>query len=196
MSIIMQTQSECASQITQRAKLFSIFPERAESSGVQFGVSYRVLDVAMSQVLLNGSRIVTIVGQFETGRVTQHVRMDREREVGTTARSSDEFPNGRCGQRTASFADEEIGRATVIASQSSQRSDLGTSQRVDRGLPLFATADVKLPEAPVDLVPPQGDSFRDPQAVPKAEQDERRIAVTMPAQLASGLHQACDFAFG
>jgi hypothetical protein len=43
-----------------------------------YGVSHRVLDVAVAEVSLQRSRIVALVGQRKTTGVAQHVRMSRK----------------------------------------------------------------------------------------------------------------------
>src|SRR3954468_1428000 len=58
--------------------LVFVLPEILELLRSQLGIPCRVLNVAMAQPLLNGSRVVPIVGQLKAAGVTQHVRMDRE----------------------------------------------------------------------------------------------------------------------
>src|SRR4051812_19385258 len=65
--------------------LVFVLPEILEPLRGQLGVPRRVLDVAMAEPLLNGSRVVSIVSQLKTTGVAQHVRVDREGELGRHA---------------------------------------------------------------------------------------------------------------
>ena len=60
----------------------SVPPKVLESVGCHFGVPDRVLDVLVAKVLLQGSRIVTIIGQLEPARMAKHVRVDGEWQLG------------------------------------------------------------------------------------------------------------------
>jgi hypothetical protein len=52
-----------------------------------------VLDVLVTEVLLNGSRVVTVVRQFVTRGVPEHMRMDWEIETRFLSSSSDHLSN-------------------------------------------------------------------------------------------------------
>jgi len=60
----------------------SVPPKVLESVGCHFGVPDRVLDVLVAKVVLQGSRIVTIIGQLEPARMAKHVRVDGEWQLG------------------------------------------------------------------------------------------------------------------
>src|SRR6476469_4566933 len=62
---------------TVRAEVSS--PEVLEPVRRQLGVAHRVLDVAVTEVSLQRSRIVALVGQRKATGVAQHVRMSRRR---------------------------------------------------------------------------------------------------------------------
>src|SRR5262249_61753934 len=59
----------------------SVPPKLLESVGRHFGVSDGVLDVLVPEVMLQGPRVVAIVGQLEPTRMVKHVRVDREWHV-------------------------------------------------------------------------------------------------------------------
>ncbi len=61
-----------------RRSLALVVPESVEPIRRQLGVPNRVLDVFVSQVVLDGSGIVAIIGELETTRVSQHMRMHWE----------------------------------------------------------------------------------------------------------------------
>ena len=56
-------------------------PKVLEPVGRQFGVPDGVLDVLVPKVVLQGPRVVTIVGELEPAGVAKHVRVDREWHV-------------------------------------------------------------------------------------------------------------------
>src|SRR4051794_1109880 len=58
--------------------LVFVLPEILEPLRGQLSVPCGVLDVAVAEPLLNGSRVVSIVGELEATGVAQHVRVDRE----------------------------------------------------------------------------------------------------------------------
>jgi hypothetical protein len=68
------------------AVLFSILilPKIFKPLGGQFCVSCRVLNVAMPEPLLNGSRIVPIMRQLKATSVAQHVRVHGEGKLDAT----------------------------------------------------------------------------------------------------------------
>ena len=54
----------------------SVPPKILESVGRQVGVSDGVLNVLVPEVMLQGARIVTIIGQLEPTGMAKHVRVD------------------------------------------------------------------------------------------------------------------------
>ena len=60
--------------------MLSVLPEILEPIRRHFGVPNRVHDVFVAHVVLQGSSVVPIVGELVAGGVSQHVRVDRERE--------------------------------------------------------------------------------------------------------------------
>jgi hypothetical protein len=60
----------------------SVPPKILESIGRHFGVLDRVLDVLVAQVVLQGPRVVAVVGQLEPAGMAKHVRVDREWHLG------------------------------------------------------------------------------------------------------------------
>ena len=71
--------------------------------GSQLGVADRMLDILVTNKMLNGSRVLPIVGQLKAGRVTQHVRMDREGNSCLLSGPGYNPADSRMSQRTFSF---------------------------------------------------------------------------------------------
>ena len=68
----------------------SVPPKVLESVGRHFGVPDRVLDVLVPEVVLQGPRVVTIIGQLEPTGMAKHVWVDREWHLGGLADALDE----------------------------------------------------------------------------------------------------------
>ena len=71
----------------------SVAPEVVEATWRQLGVTHRVRNVLVPEVLLNAARVVTIVGQLVTASMAQHVRMHREWNIGDPAGSGYNLAN-------------------------------------------------------------------------------------------------------
>ena len=57
----------------------SILPEPIEAVGAQLGISHRVHDVTVAEVVLQRAGVDAVVGELEAAAVAQRVRMSRER---------------------------------------------------------------------------------------------------------------------
>src|SRR5690349_11215365 len=88
--------------------LVFVLPEILEPLRGQLGVARRVLDVAMAEPLLNGSRVVPIVGELKAAGVAQHVRMDREGELGRRADASELLAEAGGGHRRQALGGEHV----------------------------------------------------------------------------------------
>ena len=64
----------------------SVPPKVLESHRGKLRITDRVLDVLVTQVVLDRTCIVPIVGQFITCSMTQHVSMDREWQLSSHAK--------------------------------------------------------------------------------------------------------------
>src|SRR5262245_46427175 len=69
--------------------LRSASPKVLESVGRHFGVPDRVLDVLVAKVVLQGPRVVAIVGELEPAGMAKHVRVDREWHLGSLTEALD-----------------------------------------------------------------------------------------------------------
>ena len=54
----------------------------AEPVGGKLGISHRVLDALVPEVVLQRARVVTVVCQFETAGMAEHVRVHAKRHLG------------------------------------------------------------------------------------------------------------------
>src|SRR5262249_29049056 len=68
-----------------------VLPELLEPAGGQFCIAHSMADVPMAQVLLDRTGVVPFVGQLESARVPQHMRVNRERKAGGFADACDKL---------------------------------------------------------------------------------------------------------
>ncbi len=71
-----------------------VLPEVLEPVGAQLRVPDRVLDVLVAHVMLNGSSVLSIVGELVARRVAKHMRMNKETNPGILASSSEHLSHG------------------------------------------------------------------------------------------------------
>src|SRR5262245_2272484 len=79
-----------ASSEFSRVPPSSVPPRVLEPVGRHFGISNGVLDVLVPEVVLQGSRIVAIVGQLKPTGMAKHVWVDREWHLGGLPEALDE----------------------------------------------------------------------------------------------------------
>ena len=86
--------------------MHSVLPETFEPVRRQFRVPGRVLDIAMPEVMLDGSGILAIVGEFVACRMAQHMWVDGKRNAGALAGPGHDFSDRIRGERRFAFTDE------------------------------------------------------------------------------------------
>ena len=92
----------------------SVLPEILEPIRRHFGVANRVRDIFMAHIVLEGSRVMPIVGELVTSGVPEHVRMNREWELGSFSGPSDHFQGSGSRGWTASLGDEDISSLHIL----------------------------------------------------------------------------------
>src|SRR3954454_5038324 len=178
--------------------LVFVLPKILEPLRGQLGVPCGVLDVAMAQPLLNGSCVVPIVGQLKAASVAQHVRMDREGELGRCADARQLLAEAGRGHRRQALGGEDVGaRRHLLVLEATQRSQLAATQDVRRRATLLEAADVHEALLEVDHVPAQTDQLGDAQAVPVGDEDHGAVVMGAAAEpFAAGLTQALHLLAG
>ena len=66
------------------------------------------------EVVLEGARVVAIIGQLEAAGVPKHVRMDGERHLGCFAQPCHEMMEAHGADRPATLANEYVGFRRVL----------------------------------------------------------------------------------
>ena len=90
-------------------------PKVVEPVGRHFGVPDRVLNVLVTEVVLQGPRVVAIVGELEPAVMANHVRVDREWHLGGLPEALDEAMETDGTDWPAALGNEYVGVRRVIA---------------------------------------------------------------------------------
>src|SRR5262245_7042127 len=123
----------CAS----RPEVRSAPPKVLEPVGRHFGVAHRVLNVLVPEVMLQGSRVVAIVGELEPTGMAQHVWMHREWHLGGLTDALDEPVEADGTDWPTALGNEHVGIFRVITAQLAERSRLVTADRMYAGNPVL-----------------------------------------------------------
>jgi hypothetical protein len=115
----------------------SLPPKPLEAIGRQLGVEHRVLDIAVPQIVLDGTGIVPIIGKLEPTGMAQHVGVHRKGEGGELAGAGEYSPDRRGAQGPAPLRHKHLGRPRVVPLQAPQCPKLGAPQGVVEGVPRF-----------------------------------------------------------
>jgi len=79
------------------------------------GIWHRVHDILVAHVMLESSSVMPIVGEFVTGGVPKHVRMDREWKLCGLSSPGDRFQETCSRGGTTPLSDENVARFHVLA---------------------------------------------------------------------------------
>src|SRR5262245_17329164 len=119
----------CAS----RPEVRSAPPKVLEPVGHHVGVPDRVLDVPVPEVVLQGPRVMAIVGELEPTGMAKHVWVDREWHLGGLPDALDEAVETDWTDGPAALGNEHISLSRVIAPELAKRPHLVTADRVHAG---------------------------------------------------------------
>src|SRR3954451_12693559 len=163
--------------------LVFVLPEILEPLRGQLGVPCGVLDVAMAQPLLNGAGVAPIVGELKAAGVAQHVRVDREGELGRLADGRELLAEACRGPGGAALVGEDVGaRRHLLVLEATQRAQLATAQGMHTRAAVLEPAHMQVALVVVDHVPAQGDELAGTQTVPVGQEDHRGVAVAVATQ--------------
>src|ERR1035437_2017604 len=89
---------------------FSGFRKVIELGMMSRGVPNRVLDIFVSEIMLDCAGVVAIVGELVAAGMAQHVRMNLEREAGLDAQPCDHPTKAADGERRTTLGQEHVAR--------------------------------------------------------------------------------------
>jgi hypothetical protein len=90
-------------------------PEILEPVRAQLGVTHRVLDVLVAEVVLQRAGIVSVVGKLEAAGMAKHVWMDGKRQSSSLPEPFDEVMKADGGHGPAALGDEHMGICAVLS---------------------------------------------------------------------------------
>src|SRR5262252_1405768 len=93
----------------------SVPPKVLEPVWRHIGVPDCVLNVLVPEVVLQGPRVVAIVGELESAGMAKHVRVDREWHLGGLADALDEAVETDGTDWPAALRNEYVGVLRVLA---------------------------------------------------------------------------------
>ena len=85
-------------------------PQILETVRCKLGIAHRRLDAPVSKVTLQGPGIRALVCQYEATSMTQHMGMDRERQLSLYPCSFDQLGKAGSRERRAALTHEDKGR--------------------------------------------------------------------------------------
>jgi hypothetical protein len=112
-----------------------------------------VLNIFVTQIMLQGSRIVPLIGQLKYTRMPQHVGMDGKWHLGVLSESSHHSPESHGTHGRAALAHEYVAPWVPLSLQSTQGPKLNTSERMYRVYPVLDAGHVQAAMSKVNLVP-------------------------------------------
>jgi hypothetical protein len=161
----------------------SILPKRLEPFWRQLRVAHGVLNIFVPEVMLQGARVLSVVGELVPAGVPQHVRVYRKWKLDCLPYPRKHLPKASTRHRRTTLCDKDISRFNLLAPQSPQPTYLAAAHRLHTRCPILETPHVQKPALQIDLIPPERTQLRTPQPMPVRHQDHRRIAVPVtPAQ--------------
>src|SRR5262249_24474351 len=84
-----------------------VSPQPLKASGISRRVPYCVLDISVSQIILNQAGIRALIGQSKAAAMAQHMRASMQRQGSRCAVFSEQQIDSRAVQRLALAADKE-----------------------------------------------------------------------------------------
>src|SRR6266849_3754004 len=169
-----------------------IIPEACKSVGRHRGLAHRMLNVRVSQIILNGPSIMPLRREVIPARMPQLVGMGHKGEPRHLPRSRHNLANGPRGQRRFALRHEHIRRVGVGAREFPQQPELRTPQRMFRVVSVLHPVHIEIPRFEIDLVPPQRHEFRRTEPMAKHHHNDGRIAHSMASGCAGRLHHGVD----
>jgi len=165
-------------------------PELFKAGGIGGGIADGVLNVAVSQIVLNEPCIRPLIGQSEAARMAEHVRMRGERQPGQLSIAAQGGPDGAAIERPPAFADKEpCGdglHSRSFLEPCLDAAEFFRAERMRGGEALLEPGDMQDAAFGIDLGEGQAAGFRDAQAVAEQQQDQAAVTGFMPCALGGG----------
>ena len=115
-----------------------------------------MLDVLVSQVVLDGTGVISLIGQLVPTGMARHMGMNRKSDSGLDTCAGNHLPNRRSCQGSLAFGDEEVRGLGIVPLQRSQSTDLRTSEGVHTGGTVLDLMDEQQSLSQVGMLPAYG----------------------------------------
>jgi hypothetical protein len=140
-----------------------------------------MLDVPVPQIVLQGPRIDSRVGQIKSTRMPQHVGVNRERQARGTPRFGDDPMDRPCGEGAATFRDKQVDHPGDPRLELAEGAQFHPASGMESRHPVFDALDMEQRRFQVYHIPAQAHECCDPQAMPIHQQDHGGIPVPIAA---------------
>ena len=100
--------------------LTSILPEIPEPVGRKLCVPNRVLDVFVPKIVLQGARVVAIIGEFEAAGMAKHVWVHAKRHLRSLPKPRDHSAEASRAHRRSPLAQEYVPARLLLALKATQ----------------------------------------------------------------------------
>jgi hypothetical protein len=176
-----------------RCKPSLVAPEILKPRWWKLSVPDGVLDIAMTEIRLHRTSWMLLIGKRVTARMPEHVRVDPKVESSRFTETRDQSPESSGREwRTTLRGKHEWRLRFLLALESAQSPELAAGQRVCGGGSPFDAGNVNLAAIEVDRIPPKPDCLNRAKSMSKRNQNQRRIAVSVPV-LAGSRDEPIDF---
>ena len=81
--------------------------------GCELCVAHRVLNIAVTEIMLNRTGINALIGKVKPTGMSQHMGMDRERQRRFFSSPKKNMADGAIAERTASFRHKDISKTRM-----------------------------------------------------------------------------------
>src|SRR5262245_27991334 len=116
----------------------------------------------MPEVVLQGARVVPVVGEFEPAGMAEHVRMHAEWHFGGLPEPGDHSAKPNRAHRRSPLTHEDVAAWRLLALKPAQGPKFAAGQWMNRGNAVLEPSDVQPSMHEIDLLPAQGRQLRRP----------------------------------
>src|SRR5262245_58650317 len=113
----------------------------------------------MPEVVLQGARVVPVVGEFEPAGMAEHVRMHAEWHFGGLPEPRNHSAEADCAHGRSPLTHEDVAAWSLLALKPAQRAKFAAGHWMNRRDAVLEPRDMHLGMHEIDLLPAQGRQF-------------------------------------
>jgi hypothetical protein len=130
-----------------------VVPQPLEPIRRKLGIAHRVVDIFVSEVMLDRPSVVTVVRELVSARMAKHVWVRWEGESGQPAGTGHYVVDVGRRHRPGSLSHENTRRLAVVAAKPTQRTSLFPAERMIRRSAILRTDDTQHAFFEINLIP-------------------------------------------